>query len=163
VRDELSILAGTTVDRNNQLFKSVAALGEFVDVDRTWLRAEAARIANSIGLDEDRNCAPRGIANSIESAFKAADRSGYRDVPQPRKAKRDTMTQEVGENKAETNGQPTEFTPPKSDEHWSPAANANVAPEWRAQTGARFILDIPAKVPTLWATGTKYSGPKANP
>ncbi len=84
VEDELAILAATKTYRDDQLFKSVAALAEFADVDREWLRSEATAIANSIGLDVDHNCGPEGIKTTIRSAFKAADRSGWRVIPEPK-------------------------------------------------------------------------------
>jgi hypothetical protein len=71
---EISALGGTqNGQRNNQLFKSAAALGELVaggclDEDRVIRALEEGAI--KIGLDADSNCGPDGIRATIQSGLR---------------------------------------------------------------------------------------------
>jgi P4 family phage/plasmid primase-like protien len=70
---EIAKLLATQEGRNNQLFKSAAALGELVaggclDEDRVIDALEDAAV--KIGLDVDENCGPKGISDTIQSGLR---------------------------------------------------------------------------------------------
>jgi putative DNA primase/helicase len=70
---EIAKLLSTQEGRNNQLFKSAAALGEliaggYLDEDRAIKALEDAAV--KIGLDVDKNCGPKGIADTIQSGLR---------------------------------------------------------------------------------------------
>lgn len=71
---EIAELLATTEKRNDQLFKSAAALGELVageclDDDRVIKALRDA--AEKIGLDVDKNCGTKGIEATIQSGLRA--------------------------------------------------------------------------------------------
>jgi AAA domain len=117
--NEMAKLLGATDRRNDQLFKSTAALGELIAgecLDEDRVIKSLTEAAEKIGLDVDKNCGPKGIASTIQSGLRTGRKK-------PRRPDFD------GKPKAKLPEEPPDFLgwPPET-EAWTQPAKDDATP-----------------------------------